>query len=68
MLEIKKRKRPKSYCQRGLRNIEATKTKQWASKDISKECGKSKFYTINLVFKEHLIMQLSNYYIEYIPI
>ena len=38
------------------KGIECSSAKRWASLDISEECGESKFYTMNYVYKESLVL------------
>lgn len=45
-----------------------TKVKRQALIDIQKECGKGKFFTINYVSREYVVLQLSKYNSEYIQL
>jgi hypothetical protein len=65
---IKRDIRAKKFYQKQPRGLNVTSAKATALLDISKECGKGKFYSKGYVNYDYIIIQFKNYKEQIIPL
>jgi len=66
--ELRKNERNRGYFFHKMPRVGASKVKQAALRDITKECGNGKLFNQNYLFSEKLVLDSVWFDFEYFPI